>query len=202
MSVAIYPYAFIHKYIKHAYTYTYVKIVTKRRESRLNLSSLFANLWNTLKYFTNIYFNYGMMKWYITTLLFHTYQKNINVCYEINQVCCFPGNTYNFGSDWIIKYFAWYIAIQIEHMILDIRETEREKLKSNYSVVNFLSSNSIKRSKNEVWQRSSFSFLSISLSGYTSLLKVHGLSINLNILENSHAICRSHFSVWRKHSLS
>ena len=39
MSVVIYTYAFIHKYIKSAYTYTYVKIVTKRRESSLNLSS-------------------------------------------------------------------------------------------------------------------------------------------------------------------
>ena len=65
-SVAIQTNAFIHKYIKHTYTCTYVKIVTKRRESSssLNLSSLFANLWNTLKYFTNIYFNNGMIKWF------------------------------------------------------------------------------------------------------------------------------------------
>ena len=44
MSVAIYTYAFIHKYIKHTHTYMYVKIVTKTRESSLNLSSLLANL--------------------------------------------------------------------------------------------------------------------------------------------------------------
>ena len=67
------------------------------------------------------------MEWWnntgnLTTLLFHTYQQNINVCYQINQVCCFPGNTQNFRTDWIIKYFRWYIAIQIEHVILHIRE--------------------------------------------------------------------------------
>ena len=43
-NIHTHTYAFIHKYIKHTYTYTYVKTVTERRESSLNLSSLFANL--------------------------------------------------------------------------------------------------------------------------------------------------------------
>ena len=63
MSWQRYKYTFLHKYIKHICTYTYVKIVTKKRDRSLNSSSLFAKLWNTLKYFPNIFFNNRMMKW-------------------------------------------------------------------------------------------------------------------------------------------
>ena len=44
-------------------------------------------------------------------------QQKIYMCYHINQICCFPGNTKDFLSNWSIKYFRRYIAIQIGHTI-------------------------------------------------------------------------------------
>ena len=90
--------------------------------------------------------------------LYNFRKKKINTFEDIFYICCCLGNKEKIRTDRSIRYFKWYIAIQIGHAI-DITG----KVSVVSSVVNFLSQTSVKRSKFPALQGFSF-FFWISMS--------------------------------------
>ena len=99
-------YIYIHIYTYIKYTYIY-KIYIYNHAYAIQLHI----------HITKAFFNNQMIQVHSLTYFFICINKTFDRCYQVNQVCCFPGNMYNFWTDWSIKCFRLYIATQKEHAI-------------------------------------------------------------------------------------
>ena len=101
-----------------------------------------------LKVLPTNFFDDEMMGKHSQPCLF-LHQQKISMCSHINKVFPCPGNTYNFKTDWSIKYFKWCIAISIVYAINMKQKIFSDIKQLLFSNMNFLSWTSVARSKNE-----------------------------------------------------